>query len=92
MEWTEWYLYTSRYIPVQRETEEFGNDSGVHICSWAYVLCTSKAKRFSENDMNSAIKGIANILAENYINEEQAKDKIKLCRELFKDYDPKLKI
>jgi len=59
LKWREWKVHAPKDVPFQVSRD--GN-CGVHICIWAYIICTSSYTMFDDNDMTEARKGIAKLL------------------------------
>lgn len=64
--WSQWTLYIPDDIP--KQVDKAGNingNCGVHVCTWAYILCSGNYKTFSDDDMTYVRKIIANLIAYN---------------------------
>jgi len=59
LKWREWKVHAPKDVPFQVSRD--GN-CGVHVCIWAYIICTSSYTMFDDNDITEARKRIAKLL------------------------------
>ena len=77
--WDEWNVFVPRDIPLQYSHDPNSqNNCGVHVCAWAYLLCTGQIRSFTEENMNTSRKNIANILINSNIPETIQGKKVEL--------------
>ena len=62
-QWNKWVLSVPDDTPIQRTANGHdGGNCGVHICIWAYIIASSSLSFFKEESMNTARKGITQLL------------------------------
>ena len=54
-DWSQWTYYQPHDIPLQ-VGDSAGNNCGVHLCVWMYIISTGKSFRFEESIMDKARK------------------------------------
>lgn len=56
--WTGWTFYCPKDTPLQGST----GHCGVHVCMWAYIICTGMYINFKDDQLDQVRKNMAHIL------------------------------
>jgi len=59
LKWREWKVLALKDVLFQVSRD---GKCGVHVCIWAYIICTGSYTMFDDNDVTEARKGIAKLL------------------------------